>query len=170
MSEMRMEKIEYGMPADFHPQYAVTDDGRVYKTTNRQGETLDPPHEVSASKSTHGYRIVRVKDERGKYKQLKLGMVLAKAFLGMKEGEVAGYKDKDPANLSLDNLQIKRITNNTPITPELAKAIYNDPRSGGQIAKHYGLNNITVNHIKYGYTWSHVTGAVKRKYGKKKTE
>jgi hypothetical protein len=159
------------------PDYAVSDLGRVKRTTDYgrgKAGTIRTPVYVA------GYAAVTLTHRSGARKMLTIHSLVAKAFLGPPPvaGMEVNHIDADRRNPALVNLEwVTRGQNrkhgyevgyadakgerngHARLTEERVRDIRSSTRSREQLAHQHGVSKATIRDVQSGRTWSHLLAA-----------
>jgi len=161
------------------PDYEVSNKGRVrsWKNSSGRGPKPSEPRILSGGLDSCGYPRVAMMRVDGKKKTWFVHRAVLTAFVGpAPDGMQCCHADHDRTNNSLENLRWGSPRENTndrlvsgkrlqgeacwkaKLTDEDAMQIATCTGSRKDIAKRHGVSVSTVNQIKNGAIWSHVTG------------
>lgn len=91
-----MKNINY--PTVEKSRYSITDEGRVYNNKTQKW--------LKSSIDSHGYLIIPLKTDDGKYKNFYIARLVAFEFCEMKDGmNIVNHMDENPLNNHYSNLE-----------------------------------------------------------------
>ena len=153
----------------FEGVYEVSSYGEVRRLKAAKGAS---PGATLKPSFTDGGRLKLTLSNGGKVKNVKVHIVVARAFLGVPIGKFeVNHKDGDPTNNRLDNLEYSTPKENSlharrvlfkgigenhcnaKLTEESVKVIRVSNESQYELAKRYGVSQTTINDVLWGRTW-----------------